>query len=644
MVSFSIVSFLREAEKRTVYYKNSLMKSSGDIKMLYKKLNRLLGNSAQNLPSSAIDNPEGLSEDFKDFFAKKVDDIRLDIEEELKTSVSSGNNICDDNAPGISVQCRFGEFTALTLGELKDVIALISNKFCDLDPIPSFLLKRCVDELSPILLHAVNQSLCQGKFPSSLKSAVVKPTIKKNHLDADCLKNYRPVSNLSVVSKLLERVALTQLNSYLVENDLHCSMQSGYRPNHSCETLHVRMSDDVLREIHSDNIVIVVLLDLSAAFDTIDHSILLDKLLTDFGICGKALEWFKSYLKDRSFRVKIGKSLSDLLCLLFGVPQGSLLGPILFILYIKYLEVIAAKYGLRIKLYADDSQLYISFHPQRPSELDDVTSRINACLDEIKAWMVSNYMKLNEGKTELLVMGRPHILKKFDLEITLQFGSTVIKPTDCKGDKWTSLGVKLDQALTMERQINSVRQKCYWTMTNLRTIGRYLEESVKLMMVKQLVISKIDYCNALYMNLPKTRLKKLGSLLNNGVRFIYNVTDRDADLLPYYKKAHILPIEERIFFKVCLIVYKIINGNAPPYLQDLVELDCRQAGRTRSTSVVDDYTLKVPKMPMINASLVRRRFTHYAPAVWNSLPLEIRSISTVFTFKRILKSHLYNKL
>ena len=470
--------------------------------MLFKKLNRLLGNSVQNLPSSAIDNPEALSEDFKDFFAKKVDDIRLDIEKELKTSISSGSKIGDENA----IHCSFSEFTALTLGELKDVIGLISNKFCDLDPIPSFLLKRCVDELSPILLHVVNQSLCQGKFPSSLKSAVVKPTIKKNHLDADCLKNYRPVSNLSVVSKLLERVALTQLNKYLVENDLHCSMQSGYRPNHSCETLHVRMSDDVLREIHSDNIVIVVLLDLSAAFDTIDHGILLDKLLTDFGICGKALEWFTSYLKDRSFRVKIDKSLSDLLCLLFGVPQGSLLGLILFILYIKYLEVIAAKYGLRIKLYADDSQLYISFHPQRPSELDDVTQRINACLDEIKAWMVSNYMKLNEGKTELLVMGRPHILKKFDLGVSLQFGSTVIQPTECKGNKWTSLGVKLDQALTMERQINSVRQKCYWTMTNLRTIGRYLDESVKLMMqmVKQLVISKIDYCNALYMNLQKT--------------------------------------------------------------------------------------------------------------------------------------------
>ena len=642
--------FVLEMEKRTAYYKNSLMKSSGDTKMLYKKLNRLLGNSAQHLPSSAINNPEGVSEGFKTFFGKKPADIRLDVEEEMKTSSfrSSNDGIGEPqackNSGTISVDCRFGEFTTLTLEELKELIVMLSNKFCDLDPIPSFLLKKCVNELSPILLHAVNQSLYHGQFPSSLKSAVVKPTIKKNHLDADCLKNYRPVSNLSVVSKLLERAALNQLNKYLEENDLHCSMQSGYRPNHSCETLLVRMSDDVFREIHSNNIVVVVLLDLSAAFDTIDHGILLDKLFTDFGIHGEALGWFKSYLKDRSFRVKIDKSLSDLLCLLFGVPQGSLLGPVLFILYIKYLELIAAKYGLKIKLYADDSQLYISFHPQRPSELDDVTKRINACLEEIKTWMVNNYMKLNEDKTELLIMGRPHILKKFDLEVSLQFGSTVIIPTECKGDNWKSLGVKLDRSLTMERQINSVKQKCYWTMTNLRTIGRYLDESVKLMMVKQLVVSKIDYCNALYMNLPKTRLKKLGSLLNNGVRFIYNVTDRDVDLLPYYKKAHILPIQERIFFKVCLLAYKIIHGSAPPYLQELVERDCNEAGRTRSTSTVDDFRLKVPKIPLMNPSLMSRRFTYYAPISWNSLPLEIRSISTVFTFKRILKNYLYNNL
>ena len=162
---------------------------------------------------------------------------------------------------------------------------------------------------------------------------------------------------------------LDQLNDHLNLNDLHCPVQSGYRPNHSCETLLIRLTDDIFKEIHQDNIVVLVLLDLSAAFDTIDHSILLKKLEEDFGVTDKTLKWFSSYLIDRFFCVKVGSSLSDFLCLIFGVPQGSLLGPILFILYIKHLQKIAAKYGLDIQLYADDSQLYISFHPKRPTEI-----------------------------------------------------------------------------------------------------------------------------------------------------------------------------------------------------------------------------------------------------------------------------------
>ena len=152
---------------------------------------------------------------------------------------------------------------------------------------------------------------------------------------------------------------LNQLNDHLNSNDLYCPVQSGYRPHHSCETLLVRMTDDINREIQAGKIVIVVLLDLSAAFDTIDHEILLEKLQKDYGINGKASEWMQSYLQSRSFCVKIGDTFSPLLELLFGVPQGSLLGPILFILYIKALQMIAAKYGLDIQLYADDSQLYI---------------------------------------------------------------------------------------------------------------------------------------------------------------------------------------------------------------------------------------------------------------------------------------------
>ena len=204
------------------------------------------------------------------------------------------------------VICRSYSFSQQLMNH-KDLLSKMSNKFCCLDQIPTLLLKDCVKELN-------------------------------------------------------------QLNVHLSRHSLYSEVQSGYRPNHSCETLLVRMCDDINREIGAGNVVIVVLLDLSAAFDTIDHTVLLEKLLNDYGVTGSALQWMKSYLEKRYFCVKIDDMLSSFLELLFGVPQGSLLGQSIFILYIKAPQKIAGEYGLDIQLYADDSQLYISFHPNRASQ------------------------------------------------------------------------------------------------------------------------------------------------------------------------------------------------------------------------------------------------------------------------------------
>ena len=626
---------LTEQSKRCKYNQEALLASSGDTKALYKKVNRLTGDSVQSLPSHK--DPKKLADDFKVFFSEKVNKIRSNIEEESLLTESEPDSVSEDY-----VGTQFDNFRPITGEELIKYVSQISGKFCCLDPIPTFLLKKCSKQLAPILLHIVNNSLSKASFPSEMKRAVIKPTLKKTNADADCLKNYRPVSNLPVVSKLIEKIVLDQLNDHLKTNDLHCPVQSGYRPNHSCETLLVRMTDDIFKEVHRDNIVIVVLLDLSAAFDTIDHSILLKKLCDDFGVSGDVLEWFGSYLMDRFFRVKINSTLSDILCLLFGVPQGSLLGPVLFVLYIKHLQRIAKKYGLAIQLYADDSQLYISFHPMNPTEMGDATGKINKCLAEIKEWMVKNFMKLNESKTELLLIGKPLILKKFNLELTLTFGDTIIRPTLCKGDSWKSLGVLLDATLNMERQINSVKKKCCWTMTSLRTIRKYLNEKVKLMLVKQLIISKLDYCNSLYFNLPKKRLKKLQSVLNGGIRYIYNITDKNEDLTPYYKKAHILPIEHRLFFKVCLLCFKVVNGIAPEYLCALVEMANDELRTSRTRAAEDNTLMKLPKMSRLKAS--NRRFSNYAPEVWNSIPKELRSITDPAAFKGKLKNYLYGQL
>lgn len=290
--------------------------------------------------------------------------------------------------------------------------------------------------------------------------------------------------------------------------------------------------------------------------------------------------------------------------LLFGVPQGSLLVPILFILYTKALQKIAAKYGLDIKLYAYDSQLYIGFNPSITDDLVDVKGSISNCLREMKNWMLENFMKLNENKTQLLVFGKPHILKMQEASFHIKFEDIIISQTLCKGDNGKSLGVKLDETLSMDRQIAEVKKNCSWTMMNMRTIGHYLNESIKILLVKQLVISKLDYRNALYINLTKKRLKKLSSILNTAVRFIYNIKDKNEDLIPYYKKAHILPLHQSIQYTICLLAHKAVHGTSPDYIKDLLPIHQPQT-LTRSKTANDPDVPDLFQLKLKKSSLKR---------------------------------------
>ena len=624
-----------EFKKRCHYVKASLKSSSGDIKMLYKKLNRLLGKPDSNLPDYC--DGTSLANEFGQFFDNKVIQIRDEINASPSTSSSSASS------PDLNIDTGLSQFNPVSLEETIGCIKNMSNKFCAFEPLPTFLLKECVDELAPSVCNIINQSIIQNEFPCMLKKAIIKPTLKDENIDPDILRNYRPVSNLPVLSKILEKVVLDQLNTYLEHNELHCPVQSGYRANHSCETLLTRMNDDVLKEINQGDLVILLLLDLSAAFDTIDHEILTQRLLDEFGISGSALDWMKDYLVGRSFFVKIDQKLSDAFCLLFGVPQGSLLGPILFILYIKTLEAIARKYGLRIHLYADDSQLFISLSPADTDEWIASKQAVEACLLEIREWMTSNFMKVNEKKTQLLLIGKKASLNSMSISVELNFGEVILLPTECKKDTWISLGIKLDENFNMDRQINSVKQKCNWTLMNLRRISFYLDQDTKIMLVKQLVVSKLDYCNSLYMNLAKCRLRKLSSVLNSCIRYIYNIDDTSLYLIPYYSKSHILPMDMRIKFKVCLLVFKILNGQAPEYLCELVERDSLEGCKnTRLRPDHDSFRLKVPKLP--SSKIDNRRFSNYAPETWNSLPLTIRSSNDVSLFKKLLKTHYFDTL
>ena len=250
-------------------------------------------------------------------------------------------------------------FQSVTEADVRRVMASPS-KSLSLDPIPTFLLKEVIDVLLPFITALINASLSQGRLPMSQKQAFVTPLLKKAGLDAADMANYRPVSNLTFLSKTVERVVAKQLNGYLAANGLLPRLQSAYRRGHSTETALLRVMSDVFAAADQKRVTLLALLDLSAAFDCVDHDILLMRLQRIVGLSGQVLSWIRSFLTERSQRVAYAGSLSSLIVLLWGVPQGSVLGPLLFLLYTAELFDIIVSHGASAHFYADDWQLYVN--------------------------------------------------------------------------------------------------------------------------------------------------------------------------------------------------------------------------------------------------------------------------------------------
>ena len=232
-----------------------------------------------------------------------------------------------------------------------------------IDPLPMWLLKECADVVAPFITDLFNLSMSSGVVPGTFKTAIVTPIPKKTGLDESDPRNYRPISNLATLGKLFERVVAGQLTSYLNLNKLFPELQSAYRQHRSTESALVKVVNDIILAIDSGDIALLSLLDLSSAFDTVDHDILLERLKLSFGVQSTPLSWIKSYLSERSYTVSFCGAMSQVDTVYCGVPQGSVLGPLLFILYTADIEKIIQSFGLSVHLYADDTQQFCSSRP-----------------------------------------------------------------------------------------------------------------------------------------------------------------------------------------------------------------------------------------------------------------------------------------
>ena len=545
-----------EAIKRakTLFYTKSIDECKGDQKKLFGILNSLLQKKKITfLPSG---DKSSLPEIFNDFFIQKIDKILEGLHAE-----QTGADPHEFDVPATS---RLETLCSTNEEEIQKLILGCPNKQCSLDPVPTAIVKQCSKTFAPIFTKIINASLHSGIVPSSFKKSIVTPLLKKNSLNPEILKNYRPVSNLSFASKLLERVVAHRLNNYKDSNCLREKFQSAYRRNHSTETATLKIMNDLLMAADRGECSILVLLDLSAAFDTVNHQILLERLQNQFGIVGKAHKWIKSYLHNRCQKVMVEHFVSNEVRLTLNVPQGSILGPSEYSDFTEPVGRVIRSKSVSPHFYADDSQLYVHCNPKDQNSVQSAIHKIEDCCKEIKSWMTTNYLKLNDDKTEVLMVGTKSQLHKSNIH-TILIGNTNIEVKDCV----KNIGVYIDSELTMKQHVNQITSTAWFHLRNLFKIRKFLTKSACVTLVHAFVTSRLDLYNCLLYNCPSGLKNKLQRVLNCAAKLIFHKRKFDS-VTPLLKKLHWLPIQQRIEFKILLITFKCINGQGPEYLSELL--------------------------------------------------------------------------
>jgi hypothetical protein len=616
------------------YFSRLISSNAKNSRKLWSTVNSLLHRKLSPvLPTTS--NINSLCQSFATFFYEKIHN--------LHTNLLSKQSTASPHIDPPQLTTRLLHFHPATCEEISKLLSHCPLTDCELDPIPASLLQQCASVLIPTITNIVNLSLTSGIYPNQFKSCSVHPLLKKSSLDKETLSNYRPVSHLSFLSKLTERIVNNRLLDHLSSHNLLNPFQSAYTKLHSTETTLLSIHDHIIRAMSLQQITGLCLLDLSAAFDTIDHNILLQRLSSWFGIDKIVLSWISSYLSNRSFYINLNGTKSSSFPLKIGVPQGSVLGPLLFILYTTPLSHVISNCHTNHHLYADDTQLYMSFSAAHFSQ--EITC-LESTISAVQNWMSSNFLSLNPSKTEFLLIGLPRQLAKLNQPSICLPGNVTLFPVSSA----KNLGVIFDSKLSFSEHISAVSKSCFHHIRDLRRLRSTINLSTARTMATALIHSKLDYCNSLLLNLPSSSLNRLQSVLNSAARAVTN-RSKFCHITPVLKSLHWLKIDQRIQYKILSLTYKALQTNQPSYLRSLLTI--QDIRNTRSSSALS----LIRPTNVSRLKITNRSFYYSAPALWNGLPVGLRtpinncsdhSSLNSFTlglspsqFHKKLKSHLF---
>ena len=507
-------------------------------------------------------------------------------------------------------KCKLGMKHVTLKKVLKILKNLKTSRSVGIDELDSYSVKLAADVIAPSIHHIVTLSILQRKFPTAWKFAKVLPLHKK--LCTLERKNYRPVSILSPLSKVLERVMYEQMYEYFSRNDIFHQNLMGFRKNRSTLSAVLQMYDRWVRGADAGMINGVILLDLSAAFDLVDSDILVEKLKI-YGLEEEFIEWMTSYLTDRKQAVWIDHVLSDWLDLTVGVPQGSILGPLLFIIFANDLP---HSLTCQLDTYADDSTLTST--KQSVTELNEEMNE-NCAL--VSNWMNQNQLCLNADKTHLMITGTSQRLKRMNIPTSLDIEMDGFNLQESDEKCETLLGVQIQPDLKWTKQVDELKSKLKTRLTGLRKVRNIVPSSHRKVIAEGIFNSVLTYCIPLWGGCDKGDTQDLQVLQNRAAQHVLLLPQR-SNRNRMFDRLDWMSVHQLVFYHSVMTVYKIRQTGEPEYLADRLLKD-----NFRGNLIV----------PITDLTLAKKSFCFRGGDSWLSVPGAIRNIQKVGPFKTALK-------
>ena len=505
-------------------------------------------------------------------------------------------------------------FNSTTPDEISKIVMKFKNKKCSTDKIPISILKKVIDIISPILAEIFNESIELGVFPNKLKLGRVIPLHKSGTQNS--ILNFRPITTLSVFSKIFEKLVHNRMLKFINKFGILNQNQFGFRKSRNTADAILEFLDNTYDSFNDNKFLLAVFLDFSKAFDTINHSILMSKL-EFMGFRGPIYSWLKSYLENRKQYVDLNGTFSDIRNVTLGVPQGSTLGPLLFLLYINDMK--NSLRALDVLHFADDSTLYMKFR-------DNISDIVNDDLNFLQNWLNTNKLFLNVKKTKYMILSKRAATPNLDLKI----GASCIEKTDAH----KFLGIYIDQHLTFKEHTKNLCSKISSSVGLLRKINYFVPPKVLRQLHFALIHSKFTYAITAYGSANQNALQKLVNFINKSIKI---VTSSHRVTLDVCKSEKIFDFHLAHRYASCLKMFQINKLEMHSYF--LNKINAMQTDHSYRTRMQLNEELNTP---LFRSLKCQKSFLYVGIKYWNDLPVNIRNSGNIKIFKKCLQSHLFS--